>query len=138
MPCSVSVLVHYFALHWSSFIRLYFQPLYSSFLIPPPPLPHTLRHTLLLPLLDCPFLFITCLSDILTGCAAIGMSGLCCPTPEGSILACCDSAPGGEKRMQDEWKSLMFLDHAGTSHIDCNACHFKHSFIIVTGIDIFP
>lgn len=50
----------------------------------------------------------------LLGCAAIGMSGLCCPTPEGSILACCDGAPGGEKRMQDEWKSLMFLDHAGT------------------------
>ena len=50
---------------------------------------------------------------IVTGCAAIGMLGLCCPTPDGAMLACCDALLGGEKRMQEEWRSLIYLDHAG-------------------------
>ena len=48
------------------------------------------------------------------GCASSGMLGMCCPTADGLMLACCDSQVGGEKRMQEEWKSLIYIDHAGT------------------------
>ena len=47
------------------------------------------------------------------GCASSGIFGLCCPTADGSMLPCCDSSVGGEKRMQEEWKSLIYIDHAG-------------------------
>jgi hypothetical protein len=33
-------------------------------------------------------------------CAAAGMLGQCCPTPEGAMLACCDDAANGQGRMQ--------------------------------------
>jgi hypothetical protein len=29
------------------------------------------------------------------------------------MLACCDALLGGEKRMQEEWRSLIYVDHAG-------------------------
>ena len=44
-------------------------------------------------------------------CASTGMTGLCCPTADGAMLACCDTV-GGAARMQDEWKSLIYIDHA--------------------------
>lgn len=53
---------------------------------------------------------------VFSGCASIGMTGLCCPTADGSILACCDSLVSGEKRMQEEWRSLIYIDHAGMYH----------------------
>ena len=43
------------------------------------------------------------------GCRALGMIGQCCPTAEGSFLACCDTVG----QMQDEWKSLIYIDLAG-------------------------
>ena len=64
-----------------------------------------LQRCFLTPLLSHPHIF--------SGCASIGMTGLCCPTADGSILACCDSLVSGEKRMQEEWKSLIYIDHAG-------------------------
>ena len=45
-------------------------------------------------------------------CAAAGILGYCCPTPEGAMLACCDPLVNGQSRMQDEWKSLIYIDHA--------------------------
>ena len=47
------------------------------------------------------------------------MLGLCCPTPDGAMLACCDALLGGEKRMQEEWRSLIYVDHAGVCACLC-------------------
>ena len=44
-------------------------------------------------------------------CVALALLGLCCPNPAGVMLACCDSGPNGAK-MQDEWKGLLYIDHA--------------------------
>jgi len=41
-------------------------------------------------------------------CRNLGMIGLCCPTADGNLLACCDAIG----QMQDEWKSLIFIDLA--------------------------
>ena len=59
------------------------------------------------------------------GCAAIGMLGLCCPTPDGAMLACCDALLGGEKRMQEEWRSLIYVDHAGVYVGVCVCMHYQ-------------
>ena len=71
----------------------------------------------------CSLLLLFLVKSLLThssaGCAALGISGLCCPTPDGSMLACCDSLAGGESRMQDEWKSLIYIDHAGSCPSSC-------------------
>ena len=50
-----------------------------------------------------------------TECKALGMTGQCCPTPEGIILACCNSQqPSGPVgSIGDEWKSLLYSDLAG-------------------------
>lgn len=45
------------------------------------------------------------------GCAGTGLQGNCCPTPEGLNLACCDVG-STTPRMQDEWRSLIFIDRA--------------------------
>jgi hypothetical protein len=42
----------------------------------------------------------------------LGMTGLCCPSAEGSMLACCNTVDGA---MADEWRSLIYADHAGES-----------------------
>ena len=52
------------------------------------------------------------------------MLGLCCPTPDGAMLACCDALLGGEKRMQEEWRSLIYVDHAGMCDRDTNIINF--------------
>lgn len=44
-------------------------------------------------------------------CQALSLLGLCCPNPAGVMLACCDSGTSGSK-MQDEWKGLLYMDHA--------------------------
>lgn len=48
-------------------------------------------------------------------CTALGLTGMCCPTPEGTFLSCCSSsnpsAPSSAV-MQDEWKSHIFTIHA--------------------------
>ena len=41
-------------------------------------------------------------------CKNLGMTGSCCPTTDGNLLACCDS----QGKMQDEWKSLILIDLA--------------------------
>lgn len=38
-----------------------------------------------------------------------GLVGNCCPNNDGEYLACCDNS---NHRMQDEWLSLIYLDHA--------------------------
>ena len=58
------------------------------------------------------------------GCASSGIFGLCCPTADGSMLPCCDSSVGGEKRMQEEWKSLIYIDHAGMPAIHYTTLHY--------------
>ena len=66
-------------------------------------------------------------------CRELKVSGACCPTQDGVMLACCDTAhsskdssahkddvetfadtltPALEGPVQDEWKSLLFLDRA--------------------------
>lgn len=45
-------------------------------------------------------------------CVQLGMAGPCCPTAEGLTLACCDPDPSGNKPMQDEWRSLIYVNHA--------------------------
>ena len=47
-------------------------------------------------------------------CSGLGLTGMCCPAPDGSMLACCD-ANGGPRMMQDEWRSLLYVDHAGST-----------------------
>lgn len=50
-------------------------------------------------------------------CLALGMTqqgSLCCPSPEGLTLACCDADANGVKPMQDEWKGLIYMNHAIT------------------------
>ena len=44
-------------------------------------------------------------------CQALSLLGLCCPNPAGIMLSCCESGPNGS-RMQDEWKGLLYIDHA--------------------------
>ena len=58
------------------------------------------------------------------GCASSGIFGLCCPTADGSMLPCCDSSVGGEKRMQEEWKSLIYIDHAGMPTLHYMTLHY--------------
>jgi len=49
-------------------------------------------------------------------CVALGLGGgdaNCCPTPDGAMLACCGvGGGGGDGGMQDEWKTLIYADHA--------------------------
>lgn len=47
-------------------------------------------------------------------CVSLGMAtGACCPTADGVMLACCDPDSSGS-RMQEEWKTLIYIDHAIT------------------------
>ena len=64
------------------------------------------------------------MNAIPVGCASSGIFGLCCPTADGSMLPCCDSSVGGEKRMQEEWKSLIYIDHAGMPTIHYTTLHY--------------
>jgi len=48
-------------------------------------------------------------------CVVLGLSsGNCCPSPDGVSLACCsaDGTSNSNSNMQEEWKSLIYLDHA--------------------------
>lgn len=51
-------------------------------------------------------------------CSALNMEGtLCCPTPEGVTLGCCDSqqpSTTANGSIIDEWKALLYCDLAGT------------------------
>lgn len=43
-------------------------------------------------------------------CSGLGLIGLCCPTPDGNVLACCNVVSNSTiKRMQDEWKSFILI-----------------------------
>lgn len=47
-------------------------------------------------------------------CRSQGLTGNCCPTNDGTVLGCCDSFANGGSKMQDEWKSYILNDLAGT------------------------
>lgn len=54
------------------------------------------------------------------GCKALNLTGMCCPSPEGLFLGCCDTSSttastggGNSAVMIDEWKSLLFAELAG-------------------------
>ena len=56
-------------------------------------------------------------------CVTLGLTGMCCPTPEGVYLACCNPSsnnnnPNAGVGMQDEWKSYIFAIHAVVNRDD--------------------
>ena len=46
-------------------------------------------------------------------CVALGLtSGNCCPSPEGVSLACCEDEKHNTGKMQDEWRTLIYVEQA--------------------------
>ncbi len=45
-------------------------------------------------------------------CSNLGLTGDCCPSPEGSYLGCCNTTLIGKGYMSDEWKSLIYINSA--------------------------
>lgn len=72
---------------------------------------------------------VTAIYCILAACNALALTGLCCPGPEGSYLACCDS-PGGPPRMNDEWRALLFIDHAGDHVTAPSAATLDETYVL--------
>jgi hypothetical protein len=62
-------------------------------------------------------------------CRGLGITGLCCPTPEGVLLGCCDSQQTSNSsvtaHMQDEWRGLLYCDLAGTQRLSNLCAVFK-------------
>lgn len=56
------------------------------------------------------------------------MSCLTFSRPDDVILACCDGASGdvSSSLVSDEWASLLYAVHAGTSHFSC-----RHDEVVV-------
>jgi hypothetical protein len=46
------------------------------------------------------------------GTGNLGLTGDCCPSPEGSYLGCCNTTLIGKGYMSDEWKSLIYINSA--------------------------
>ena len=70
------------------------------------------------------------------GCKALGLTGMCCPSPEGLFLGCCDTSSGSSTSssngdgssavMIDEWKSLLFAELAGKNGITFRTLNHLH------------
>lgn len=45
-------------------------------------------------------------------CKMQGLTGLCCPTTDGTLLSCCDAFSSTSSVMQDEWKTYIYNDLA--------------------------